>query len=130
MEESAARVFAYFPFLFLLGLVKRFSRVEAPFSFTVVRLSKALRLSSRPFPFFCSGQVVGTHSLLSRKVEFPNLGLLVIDEEQKFGVNQKEKLKVRERASPIKSVAFVRAIKNYTRYVADYNSYLLVKYHS
>lgn len=39
-------------------------------------------------------QVVGTHSLLSRKVEFPNLGLLVIDEEQKFGVNQKEKLKV------------------------------------
>ncbi|CAM9410087.1 unnamed protein product, partial [Hapterophycus canaliculatus] len=38
--------------------------------------------------------VVGTHSLLSRKVEFPNLGLLVIDEEQKFGVNQKEKLKV------------------------------------
>ncbi len=30
-------------------------------------------------------------------MEFPNLGLLVIDEEQKFGVNQKEKLKVRER---------------------------------
>lgn len=27
-------------------------------------------------------------------MEFPNLGLLVIDEEQKFGVNQKEKLKV------------------------------------
>lgn len=39
-------------------------------------------------------QVVGTHSLLSRKVDFPNLGLLVVDEEQKFGVNQKEKLKV------------------------------------
>lgn len=47
--------------------------------------------------FFFAGQVVGTHSLLSRKVEFPNLGLLVIDEEQKFGVNQKEKLKVKER---------------------------------
>lgn len=29
-------------------------------------------------------------------MEFPNLGLLVIDEEQKFGVNQKEKLKVSE----------------------------------
>ncbi|CAM9534465.1 unnamed protein product, partial [Choristocarpus tenellus] len=37
--------------------------------------------------------VVGTHTLLGRKVEFSHLGLLVIDEEQKFGVNQKEKLK-------------------------------------
>lgn len=38
--------------------------------------------------------MVGTHSLLNRKVEFKKLGLLVIDEEQKFGVNQKERLKV------------------------------------
>ena len=42
-----------------------------------------------------SSQVVGTHSILGRKVDFPNLGLLVVDEEQKFGVQQKEKLKVR-----------------------------------
>lgn len=57
-----------------------------------------VRLVSLSFLRTLSGiyQVVGTHSLLSRKVEFPNLGLLVIDEEQKFGVNQKEKLKVRE----------------------------------
>jgi len=34
--------------------------------------------------------VIGTHMLLSRKVEFKDLGLLVIDEEQKFGVRQKE----------------------------------------
>ena len=36
--------------------------------------------------------VVGTHSLLSDKLEFSNLGLLIIDEEQRFGVNQKEKI--------------------------------------
>ncbi|KKQ34658.1 MAG: Transcription-repair coupling factor [candidate division WS6 bacterium GW2011_GWA2_37_6] len=37
--------------------------------------------------------VIGTHRLLSTDVKFKNLGLLVIDEEQKFGVRQKEKLK-------------------------------------
>ncbi|MCA9375166.1 DEAD/DEAH box helicase [Candidatus Dojkabacteria bacterium] len=37
--------------------------------------------------------VVGTHSLLSDKIHFNNLGLIIIDEEQKFGVEQKEKLK-------------------------------------
>jgi transcription-repair coupling factor (superfamily II helicase) len=37
--------------------------------------------------------VVGTHSLLSEKVLFHDLGLLVIDEEQKFGVKQKERLR-------------------------------------
>ena len=37
--------------------------------------------------------VVGTHSLLSDEVQFKNLGLLVVDEEQKFGVKQKEKIK-------------------------------------
>ena len=37
--------------------------------------------------------VVGTHQLLGKSVEFKDLGLLVIDEEQRFGVNQKEKIK-------------------------------------
>ena len=37
--------------------------------------------------------VVGTHALLSKSVVFKNLGLLVIDEEQHFGVAQKERLK-------------------------------------
>jgi len=37
--------------------------------------------------------VVGTHRLLSKDIEFKNLGLLVIDDEQKFGVGQKEKFK-------------------------------------
>jgi len=42
--------------------------------------------------------LIGTHRLLSKDVEFKNLGLLIIDDEQKFGVRQKEKLK-RIRAS-------------------------------
>ncbi len=37
--------------------------------------------------------VVGTHALLAKGVKFKNLGLLVIDEEQKFGVQHKERLK-------------------------------------
>lgn len=37
--------------------------------------------------------VIGTHSLLSKKIKFNNLSLLIVDEEQHFGVLQKEKLK-------------------------------------
>ena len=37
--------------------------------------------------------IVGTHRLISKDVEFKDLGLVIIDEEQRFGVAQKEKLK-------------------------------------
>ena len=37
--------------------------------------------------------VIGTHALLGKSVKFKDLGLMVIDEEQKFGVGHKEKLK-------------------------------------
>ncbi len=37
--------------------------------------------------------LIGTHRLLSQDVKIPNLGLLVLDEEQRFGVRHKEKLK-------------------------------------
>ena len=37
--------------------------------------------------------VVGTHRLVSKDVQFHNLGLLIVDEEQRFGVAQKERLK-------------------------------------
>jgi transcription-repair coupling factor (superfamily II helicase) len=37
--------------------------------------------------------VIGTHRLLSKDIEFKNLGLLIIDDEQRFGVKQKEKFK-------------------------------------
>ena len=37
--------------------------------------------------------VIGTHRLLSNDIEFKNLGLLVVDEEQRFGVSHKEQIK-------------------------------------
>ncbi len=37
--------------------------------------------------------VIGTHKLLNKKIEFKDLGLLVIDEEQKFGVKAKDRIK-------------------------------------
>ncbi|MGO1626421.1 MAG: DEAD/DEAH box helicase, partial [Halomonadaceae bacterium] len=37
--------------------------------------------------------IIGTHKLLSKSISFPNIGLLIIDEEHRFGVTQKEKLK-------------------------------------
>lgn len=37
--------------------------------------------------------VVGTHKLLNKNIRYKNLGLLILDEEQKFGVEDKEKLK-------------------------------------
>src|SRR5690606_25296466 len=37
--------------------------------------------------------IIGTHRLVSKDVKFKDLGLLIVDEEQKFGVTVKEKLK-------------------------------------
>jgi transcription-repair coupling factor (superfamily II helicase) len=37
--------------------------------------------------------LIGTHRLLARGIDFPNLGLVIIDEEQRFGVAHKERLK-------------------------------------
>lgn len=37
--------------------------------------------------------IIGTHRILSKDVQFKNLGLLIIDEEQRFGVTHKEKIK-------------------------------------
>lgn len=42
--------------------------------------------------------LIGTHRLLQQDVLFPDLGLLVIDEEQRFGVAQKEKSNVGKQA--------------------------------
>lgn len=43
--------------------------------------------------------IIGTHALLSKDVKFKDLGILIVDEEQKFGVSAKEK--IRERKSNV-----------------------------
>ncbi len=65
-------------------------RIEALSRFRTVREQSAI------LGELASGQVdmvVGTHRLLQRDVQFRDLGLLVVDEEQRFGVKQKERLK-------------------------------------
>jgi transcription-repair coupling factor (superfamily II helicase) len=75
-----------------------FSERLAPFPLTVAQLSRFC--SDADITTTLSGLrsgavdiVVGTHRLLQRDVEFKNLGLVVIDEEQRFGVLQKERFK-------------------------------------
>jgi transcription-repair coupling factor (superfamily II helicase) len=75
-----------------------FTERLAPFPITVRQLSRFCTDSeiADTLAGLRSGGVdivVGTHRLLQRDVEFHNLGLVVIDEEQRFGVLQKERFK-------------------------------------
>jgi ATP-dependent DNA helicase RecG len=47
-----------------------------------------------------AGIVVGTHALLSKNVQFADLGLVVVDEQHKFGVEQRDTLRAKAVASP------------------------------
>lgn len=49
--------------------------------------------------------LIGTHRILSKDVEFQKLGLLVIDDEQRFGVKQKEKLKTMRESLDVLSLS-------------------------
>jgi transcription-repair coupling factor (superfamily II helicase) len=55
-----------------------------------------VRGSGRDARRICNGEcdvVVGTHALLGKEIDFKRLGLIVVDEEQRFGVKHKERLK-------------------------------------
>ena len=65
-------------------------RLAALSRFNTVRESKEIISNLK---FGVVDVIIGTHRLLSKDVEFRDLGLLVVDEEQRFGVEHKEELK-------------------------------------
>ena len=75
-----------------------FSQRFAPFPFVIEMLSRFQRPSQQAkiVQSLSSGGVdvvIGTHRLLQNDIHFKDLGLLIVDEEQRFGVAAKEKLK-------------------------------------
>ncbi|NOY54164.1 MAG: transcription-repair coupling factor [Deltaproteobacteria bacterium] len=77
---------------------ENFARRFRPFPVEVAMLSRFANRSEQKVTLekIKKGEtdiLIGTHRLLSRDIAFKNLGLLIIDEEQRFGVRHKEKLK-------------------------------------
>ncbi|MEO7142853.1 MAG: transcription-repair coupling factor, partial [Bryobacteraceae bacterium] len=75
-----------------------FKRRFAPFPVQLELLSrfrspKELKASLAEIADGKADIIIGTHRLLSKDVEFRDLGLLIVDEEQRFGVRHKERLK-------------------------------------
>lgn len=75
-----------------------FTNRLAPFPVKVEMMSRfrTKEQQSRALPKVASGEIdilIGTHRILSKDVTFSDLGLVIIDEEQRFGVKQKEHFK-------------------------------------
>lgn len=69
---------------------------EFPVNIELLSRFRSAKESSKVIDALKAGQVdlvIGTHKLLSKDIKFKNLGLLIIDEEHRFGVKQKEQLK-------------------------------------
>ncbi|MCL1807281.1 MAG: transcription-repair coupling factor [Oscillospiraceae bacterium] len=77
--QTANRRFAGYPVR--VDVLSRFCTPAA-----AAAIKKKLRSGQLDF-------VIGTHKLLQKELKFANLGLLVVDEEQRFGVSHKERLK-------------------------------------
>jgi transcription-repair coupling factor (superfamily II helicase) len=79
-----------------------FQRRLAPFPVRVAMLSRFVGKAEqeRTVAAVAAGEVdvlIGTHRILSRDIAFADLGLLVVDEEQRFGVSHKERIKAMRR---------------------------------
>jgi len=75
-----------------------FAERMAPFGVKVEMLSRFVQPRKRKEVIERLGRgevavIVGPHALLSKKIQYADLGLLLVDEEQHFGVGQKEKIK-------------------------------------
>ncbi len=69
---------------------------EFPVTINYINRFKTTKQKTQIYKDLKAGKIdiiIGTHALLSNKIEFKDLGLLVLDEEQKFGVAAKEKLR-------------------------------------
>lgn len=78
---------------------KTFAQRMSPFPVRIGLLSRLVTTKDQKNTVeeFNAGQVdilIGTHALLSKNIQPPNLGLIIVDEEHRFGVGQKEKLKL------------------------------------
>lgn len=69
---------------------------EMPVSISYLNRFRTAKEKSQTLKDLADGKldiVIGTHQLVNKNVQFKDLGLLIVDEEQKFGVNVKDKLK-------------------------------------
>jgi transcription-repair coupling factor (superfamily II helicase) len=69
---------------------------DFPCTIAYINRFKSAKETSETVKKIASGEIdilIGTHALVSEKVKFKDLGLMIIDEEQKFGVSVKDKLK-------------------------------------
>lgn len=76
------------------NFVDRFA--DWPLSVEVLSRFQSRKTSTESLQKLADGKVdvvIGTHKLLGSEVKFKDLGLVIVDEEQRFGVRQKEKLK-------------------------------------
>ncbi len=73
---------------------KTLSQLLEPFGLKVALFTSSSKSKEKKFDI-----AVGTHTLIHKGVEFINLGLIVIDEQQRFGVEQRAKLRIKGKYS-------------------------------
>ncbi|MEA3304986.1 MAG: CarD family transcriptional regulator [Patescibacteria group bacterium] len=76
------------------NFVKRFAKF--PIRIEILNKGQDTKTQKRIIEDIQNGEVhivIGTHRILGKDIRFENLGLMIVDEEQKFGVEQKEQLK-------------------------------------